>query len=157
MITGVDLVAEMIRIAGGGRLAKKQAEMERRGHAIEVRLNAEDPAKNFMSFPGRIDVLTVPGGPGVRFDHMLYSGYMVPPFYDSLLGKLIVWAEDRDGALRRLARALAELRIEGVATTAPLFSALLEAGDVKSGAVHTGWLEPWLEDNRAALIEKGGA
>ncbi|MGI9416608.1 MAG: acetyl-CoA carboxylase biotin carboxylase subunit [Geminicoccaceae bacterium] len=157
MISGVDLVADMIRVAGGAKLARRQGDIERRGHAIEVRLNAEDPSKNFMPFPGRIDHLTVPGGPGVRFDHLLYQGYIVPPFYDSLLGKLIVWAEDREKALRRLRRALGELRIDGVATTAPLFANLLEADDVKTGAVHTRWLEPWLEDNLAAVNEKGGA
>ena len=157
MITGVDLVAEMIAIAGGAPLALKQEEISRSGHAIEVRLNAEDPSKNFMPFPGRIDQLTVPGGPGVRFDHMLYPGYTVPPFYDSLLGKLIVWAEDREKALRRLDRALCELRIDGLATTAPLFEELLGADDVKSSTVHTGWLEPWLEDKLKALTDKGGA
>ncbi|MGI9503039.1 MAG: acetyl-CoA carboxylase biotin carboxylase subunit [Geminicoccaceae bacterium] len=157
MITAIDLVAEMIRIAGGGGLTRKQGEIERRGHAIEVRLNAEDPAKSFMPFPGRIDQLVVPGGPGVRFDHLLYAGYTVPPFYDSLLGKLIVWGDDREKALKRLKRALGELRIDGVATTAPLFEALLNADDVKTSAVHTRWLEPWLEDNLGALTDKGGA
>ena len=94
MITGIDLVAEMIRICGGEPLRFSQAEVVVRGHSIEVRLNAEDPANNFMPFPGQITVLDVPNGPGVRFDHMLYQGYQVPPFYDSLLGKLIVHGEE---------------------------------------------------------------
>jgi acetyl-CoA carboxylase biotin carboxylase subunit len=88
--------------------------------------------------------LRVPGGLGVRFDTLLYPGYAIPPFYDSLLGKLIVWAEDRPGALARLKRALGELTIEGVKTTAPLFQALLEVEDVRRAAVHTRWLESWL-------------
>jgi len=147
MITGLDLVAEMIRIAGGGRLCHGQEDVPSRGHSIEVRLNAEDPANGFMPFPGTITGLDVPTGPGVRFDHMLYQGYQVPPFYDSLLGKLIVHADTREAALARLSRALAELRIEGLATTAPLFAALLGEGDVRTNSVHTKWLEPWLEAN----------
>ncbi len=147
MITGLDLVGEMIRIAGGEPLRHTQADVASRGHSIEVRLNAEDPANNFMPFPGAIAALDVPTGPGVRFDHMLYQGYQVPPFYDSLLGKLIVHGESREAAMARLSRALTELRIDGLATTAALFAALLEADDVKTNTVHTKWLEPWLETN----------
>ncbi len=154
MICGADLVAEMIAIAGGGKLRVGQDAISRAGHAIEVRLNAEDPANNFMPFPGIVGELLAPDGPGVRFDHMLYPGYVVPPFYDSLLGKLIVWAEDRDKALMRLKRALGELQIEGLPTTAPLFQALLESDDVRAGAVHTRWLEPWLEDNLDLIRKK---
>ena len=116
MICGVDLVAEMISIAGGAPLRLSQEAIHRSGHAIEVRLNAEDPANNFMPFPGVVGELVTPDGPGIRFDHMLYPGYAIPPFYDSLLGKLIVWAEDRDRALMRLKRALDELTIEGLPT-----------------------------------------
>ena len=144
MLCGVDLVAAMIRIAAGEPLPFTQDEIRHRGHAIEVRINAEDPFADFMPFPGTITALDVPGGPGTRFDHMLYAGYTVPPFYDSLLGKLVVHADDREAALRRLRRALAELRIEGLQTTAPLFAALLDDADVRRGAVHTGWLETWL-------------
>ena len=153
MICGVDLVAEMIAIAGGRKLRLRQDDIRRRGHAIEVRLNAEDPANNFMPFPGVVEALSIPAGPGVRFDHMLYPGYAIPPFYDSLLGKLIVWAEDRPAALRRLSRALGELEIDGLPTTAPLFQALLESKDLQASAVHTRWLEPWLEQN-IDLIKK---
>jgi len=157
MICGVDLVAEMIRIAGGAPLTLAQSDVTRAGHAIEVRLNAEDPANNFMPFPGVVDELLAPDGPGVRFDHMLYPGYAVPPFYDSLLGKLIVWAEDRDRALLRLKRALGELRIDGLPTTAPLFEALLESEELRACAVHTRWLEPWLEANLDLIKQKGGS
>ncbi len=157
MICGIDLVAGMIAIAAGDPLTADQKAIKRHGHAIEVRLNAEDPANNFMPLPGTIDSMIVPGGPGVRFDHLLYPGYAVPPFYDSLLGKLIVWAEDRDKALVRLRRALSELTIDGLPTTAPLFTALLGSDDVHASAVHTRWLEPWLDENRAAMTEQGGA
>ncbi|QGX97070.1 acetyl-CoA carboxylase biotin carboxylase subunit [Roseovarius faecimaris] len=150
-ITGLDLVAEMIRIAGGGKLRHAQSDIEARGHAIEVRLNAEDPANNFMPFPGLVGDLRLPGGPGVRFDSMLYSGYAIPPFYDSLLGKLIVWAETRDEAITRLDSALSELTIEGVKTTAPLFRALAADATVREGDFHTKWLEGWLTDNAARL------
>ncbi|MEQ8480077.1 MAG: acetyl-CoA carboxylase biotin carboxylase subunit [Hoeflea sp.] len=157
MICGVDLVADMIAIAGGGKLRVNQSQVTRSGHAIEVRLNAEDPANNFMPFPGVVGELLAPDGPGVRFDHMLYPGYAVPPFYDSLLGKLIVWAEDRDKALMRLKRALDELQIEGLPTTAPLFQALLESDDVRASKVHTRWLEPWLAENPDLIRQKGGS
>src|SRR5262245_45870732 len=106
-ITGLDLLREMLLLAGGKRLRHQQKDIRRLGHAIEVRINAEDPAKNFMPFPGSVSGLRVPGGPGTRFDTMLYDGYQVPPFYDSLLGKLIVWDEARGPAIERLKRALA--------------------------------------------------
>jgi acetyl-CoA carboxylase biotin carboxylase subunit len=144
MITGIDLVREMIRVAGGEKLSLTQDQVLARGHAIEVRINAEDPAKNFMPAPGVISALSVPGGMGVRFDTMLYAGYTVPPFYDSLLGKLIVWDNTREGAIERLVRALGELKVEGVPTTAALHLALAGDPDVKAGEFHTRWLETWL-------------
>ncbi len=150
-ITGVDLLAEMIRVAGGEKLSVRQEDISIRGHAIEVRINAEDPAANFMPFPGIVGDLRIPGGPGVRFDHMLYPGYQIPPFYDSLLGKLIVSADTRERAILRLKRAIGELDVGAIKTTAPLFKALTEAPDVLSGAVHTKWLEPWLEANSHTL------
>ncbi len=155
-ITGLDLLAEMIKIAGGERLSVQQDDISIRGHAIEVRINAEDPANNFMPFPGVVGDLRVPGGPGVRFDHMLYPGYQIPPFYDSLLGKLIVSADTRVNAITRLKRAVAELGVGELKTTAPLFAALANAPDVQSGAVHTKWLEPWLEANSDKLTNKEG-
>ena len=147
MITGVDLVREMIRIAGGEPLRFAQDDIRLKGHAIEVRICAEDPARNFQPSPGTVATLTVPGGPGVRFDTMLYQGYTVPPFYDSLLGKLIVWDEDRPSAIARLARALGELSITGLPTTKPLHQILARDPEVAKAAVHTRWLEPWLEQN----------
>jgi len=150
-ITGLDLVAEMIRIAGGEPLRHKQSDIRCTGHAIEVRLNAEDPANNFMPFPGLVGEMRLPGGPGVRFDSMLYSGYAIPPFYDSLLAKLIVWGEDRHHAIARLERALGELQIEGLKTTKPLFVALARDEIVRSGKFHTRWLEGWLEANASKL------
>ncbi|USG61594.1 acetyl-CoA carboxylase biotin carboxylase subunit [Sneathiella marina] len=154
-ITGIDLVAEMIQIAGGEPLSIKQEEIVVRGHSIEVRINAEDPANNFMPFPGVVDDLRIPGGPGVRFDHMLYHGYQIPPFYDSLLGKLIVHAESRSSAITRLKRAVAELNFGELKTTTPLFLLLAEAEEVRSGNIHTNWLEPWLETNEAKLASIG--
>jgi len=154
-ITGIDLVAEMILIAGGNPLSIKQEDIAVRGHSIEVRINAEDPANNFMPFPGVVGDLRIPGGPGVRFDHMLYQGYQIPPFYDSLLGKLIVHADCRDAAITRLKRAVSELSFGDLKTTTPLFLVLAEAEDVRSGTIHTKWLEPWLEVNEEKLASIG--
>jgi acetyl-CoA carboxylase, biotin carboxylase subunit len=151
MITGIDLVAEMLRIAGGAPLRIRQADVRVNGHAIEVRLNAEDPARDFAPFPGTVTGLRIPGGPGVRFDSMLYAGYTVPPFYDSLLAKLIVHAESREAAIARLTRALSELQIDGLKTTKPLFLALAADAAVQAGEFHTRWLEGWLTTNAARL------
>ncbi len=151
-ITGIDLVREMIRIAGGEPLRLRQEDIAVRGHAIEVRINAEDPARDFMPFPGVVSELVTPGGPGVRFDTLLFSGYAIPPFYDSLLGKLVVWDETRDSALERLKRALSELRIEGVKTTKPLFEALAREDDVRASRFDTRWLERWLDGNAARFV-----
>jgi acetyl-CoA carboxylase biotin carboxylase subunit len=159
-VTGIDLVAEMIRIAGGEKLRIRQEDVVRRGHAIEVRLNAEDPDNGFLPGPGTVSELRIPGGPGVRFDTMLYHGYAVPPFYDSLLGKLIVWGEDREHALARLRVALDELQIGGLKTTRGLFLRLAEDSDVRAGKFHTRWLEGWLDRQsppaRSEAIAKGG-
>ena len=151
MITGIDLVRSMIQIAGGERLSLRQDEIRVRGHAIEVRINAEDPANNFMPFPGRIDTLMIPGGHGVRFDTMLFAGYQVSPFYDSLLGKLIVWDETRDLALARLTRALHELEIGGCKTTKSLHLALAGDPEVRAATCDTRWLERRLEQNTFRL------
>jgi len=149
-------VREMIRIAGGEPLRIRQDQVRVNGHSIEVRINAEDPAKGFLPNPGTVTALSIPGGDGVRFDSMLYAGYTVPPFYDSLLGKLIVHDEDRPSAMQRLDRALADLNIEGLATTKVLHQALLRDGDVKAGRFHTAWLEPWLASHTEALAAAGG-
>lgn len=145
MITGVDLVQEMFKVAGGAPLSVTQDQIKVSGHAIECRINAEDPARGFMPAPGRIETLVVPQGEGIRFDTMLYEGYTIPPFYDSLLGKLIVWAEDRDACLAKLKSALEGLQVVGVPTTIPLHLALASDANVKRGDYHTRFLETWLE------------
>ncbi|MCZ6895294.1 MAG: ATP-grasp domain-containing protein, partial [Gammaproteobacteria bacterium] len=147
LVTGIDLVQEMLRIAAGEPLRFDQEEISVRGHAIEVRINAEDPARDFMPSPGTIEKLTIPGGPGVRFDSAIFPNYEIPPFYDSLIGKLIVHDQSRAGALERLKRAIGELEICGIKTTKPLFAALAEEEDVRTGQIDTRWLERWLEHN----------
>ncbi|WP_276121523.1 acetyl-CoA carboxylase biotin carboxylase subunit [Pararhizobium qamdonense] len=154
MITGIDLVQEMIKVCGGAKLSIAQGDILAHGHAIECRINAEDPSRNFMPAPGRIEALTIPQGEGIRFDTMLYEGYSIPPFYDSLVGKLIVWAESRDACLERLKAALEGLVITGIPTTIPLHLALAGADSVKRGAFHTCFLETWLETEFAGLSGK---
>ncbi|HBG99434.1 MAG: acetyl-CoA carboxylase biotin carboxylase subunit [Rhodobacteraceae bacterium] len=142
-VYGVDLVREQIRVASGAGLSFSQEELIPRGHAIEVRINAEQlPA--FTPSPGLIETYHAPGGLGVRIDSALYEGYRVPPYYDSLIAKLIVRGADRDAALARLHRALAELIIDGIDTTAPLFDALLNEADIRAGRYDIHWLEAWL-------------
>jgi acetyl-CoA carboxylase biotin carboxylase subunit len=143
-VTGVDLVQSMLRIAGEERLPYRQSDIAVRGSAVEVRINAEDPAKGFLPAPGRVTSFRAPEGEGVRFDTMLYEGYVVPPFYDSLLGKLIVSGDTREESLNRLRMALQDLSIDGLATTRGLHLALLDDKDVRDGSVHTRWLEDWL-------------
>jgi len=141
LVTGIDLVREMIRIAGGERLRLSQPDIRMVGAAIEVRINAEDPDRNFHPAPGRVTAVTWPGGPGVRVDSMLYPGYVVPPYYDSLLAKIIVHAETRNLALSRLRRALDELEITGIATTAALHKRLAGLDEVQAARFDTGFLE----------------
>ncbi|HEU4493264.1 MAG TPA: hypothetical protein VFR69_03695, partial [Rubrobacteraceae bacterium] len=144
-LTGVDLIREQLRVAGGESLSLKQEDVPFEGHAIEFRINAEDPEKDFMPSPGEISFLEVPGGPGVRVDSAIYQGYKIPPFYDSMVGKLIVWALTRDEAINRARRALREYRLEGIKTTIPLHMRLLEDEAFRSGEYHTGYLEELLE------------
>ncbi len=144
MLTGVDLVKEQIRVAAGEPLSLTQEDVPMVGHAIEFRINAEDPDKDFMPSPGEISFLDVPGGPGVRVDSAIYQGYKIPPFYDSIVGKLIVWALTRDEAIARARRALREYRLEGIKTTIPLHLRLLEEDAFRSGEYHTGYLEELL-------------
>jgi acetyl-CoA carboxylase, biotin carboxylase subunit len=157
VVTGIDLVRAMIEIAQGKPLGLRQDEIVLRGAAIEVRLNAENPERNFMPSPGRIVSLVWPSGPGVRIDTMLYPGYSVPPFYDSLLAKLIAHAEDRPAALSRLRRALGELEIGGIATTAGLHRRLAQSAEVGAARVDTGFLERFLttESPQSAAIGRG--
>jgi acetyl-CoA carboxylase biotin carboxylase subunit len=144
-LTGVDLVKEQLRIASGEPLSLGQEDVPFEGHAIEFRINAEDPEKDFMPSPGEISFLEVPGGPGVRVDSAIYQGYKIPPFYDSLVAKLIVWALTREEAINRARRALREYRIEGLKTTLPLHMRLLEDDAFRSGEYHTDYLEELLK------------
>ncbi|AUQ58195.1 acetyl-CoA carboxylase biotin carboxylase subunit [Phaeobacter inhibens] len=145
-IFGVDLVREQIRVAEGLPMSFSQDDLEINGHSIEVRINAEK-LPNFSPCPGRITQYHAPGGLGVRMDSALYDGYSIPPYYDSLIGKLIVHGRDRPEALARLSRALGELIVDGVDTTVPLFHALLEEKDIHTGEYNIHWLEHWLETN----------
>jgi acetyl-CoA carboxylase biotin carboxylase subunit len=147
MLTGVDLVKEQIRVASGEPLSLEQEDVPMVGHAMEFRINAEDPDQDFMPSPGEISSLEVPGGPGVRVDSAIYQGYQIPPFYDSMVGKLIVWALTRDEAISRARRALREYRLEGIKTTIPLHLRLLEDDAFRSGEYNTGYLEELLNDD----------
>ena len=141
MVTGVDLIAEQLRIAGGEPISFRQDDLRLTGHAIECRINAEDPRHNFRPAPGKITGWLPPGGPGVRVDSHVYTGYEIPPFYDSLIGKLIVWGVDRDHALRRLRRALSECAITGIPTTIEFHLQLLDRPEFIRGDVHTKFVE----------------
>ena len=145
-IFGVDLVREQIRVAEGLPMSFTQDDLTINGHAIEIRLNAEK-LPNFSPSPGRITQYHAPGGLGVRIDSALYDGYSIPPYYDSLIGKLIVHGRDRPEALARLSRALSELIIDGIDTTIPLFDALLQEPDIQQGTYNIHWLEKWLAAN----------
>jgi acetyl-CoA carboxylase biotin carboxylase subunit len=141
MLTGVDLITEQIRIAAGDRLSLRQEAIELRGHAIEFRINAEDPADNFSPQTGEIEHLQLPSGPGVRVDTHLYPGYEIPPFYDSLLAKVIVWGEDREIALARSRRALAELEIGGVTTNIGFHRGIIDNDAFREARVSTNLLD----------------
>jgi acetyl-CoA carboxylase, biotin carboxylase subunit len=141
MISGIDLVAQQIRIAAGEPLPFRQEDISVRGHAIECRINSEDPEHDFRPSPGTITGLRIPGGPGVRWDSHIQVGYRVPPYYDSLLGKLIVQAPTREEALARMRRALDELVIQGVATTIPLHRKIFRNPDFIAARVDTTWVE----------------
>ncbi len=143
-ITGIDLVREQIRIASGLPLNYTQKDVQFKGHAIECRINAENP-KTFAPSPGKVTEFHAPGGMNTRLDSALYSGYSIPPYYDSLIGKLIVWGHSREGALLRLRRALGEMVITGVETTIPLHEALLDDPEFQKGDYNIHWLEKWLE------------
>ncbi|WP_083280089.1 acetyl-CoA carboxylase biotin carboxylase subunit [Corynebacterium sp. HMSC29G08] len=145
MITGVDLIKEQLRIASGQKLRMTQDDIQIRGHAIECRINAEDPNENFAPRPGKIEHYRAPGGFGVRMDTHIETGYTIPPFYDSMVGKLICWAEDRDECIERTLRALNELKVEGVVTTAPFQAMLLDSQEFRSGDINTGYVAKMLE------------
>jgi acetyl-CoA carboxylase biotin carboxylase subunit len=144
MITGLDLVQEQIRVAAGSSVAFAQDDIAFSGHAIECRINAENP-RTFVPSPGLVEAVHVPGGLGVRIDSAIYAGYRIPPYYDSLIGKLIVFGKTRNECLMRLRRALGEYVIEGVETTIPLFLDLLKQPDIVDGNYDIHWLEHYLE------------
>ncbi|MBC8038012.1 MAG: acetyl-CoA carboxylase biotin carboxylase subunit [Rhizobiales bacterium] len=145
-ITGLDLVQEQVRVAAGAELQYKQSDIVFAGHAIECRINAENPT-TFAPSPGRVDAVHFPGGLGCRVDSALYAGYVIPPYYDSLIGKLIVSGKSRTECMMRLRRALGEFVIEGIETTIPLFQQLLTEPDIINGHYDIHWLEHYLARN----------
>ncbi len=147
MVTGVDLIAEQIKIAGGYNLSLTQDDIQLNGHAIECRINAEDPLHNFRPSPGKITGWLPPGGPGVRVDSHVYTGYEIPPFYDSLIGKLIVWGKDRNTAIKRMNRALNECAVTGIPTTINFHLTLLNKKKFMEGKIHTKYVEEELLPN----------
>ncbi|HEX6861852.1 MAG TPA: acetyl-CoA carboxylase biotin carboxylase subunit [Thermoanaerobaculia bacterium] len=151
-VTGIDLVQTQIRVAEGEPLGPEFDHVEPHGHAIEVRLYAEDPAQRFAPSPGKIERLRWPDGPGVRVDSGVYEGSEVSIYYDPMLAKLIVWAADREKALNRLERAISEMRIEGIRTTVPLFRALLADADFRSGNMDIGMLDRKMAEGALELV-----
>jgi acetyl-CoA carboxylase biotin carboxylase subunit len=145
MITGTDLIAEQIKIAQGEKLSLTQNQVTFSGHAIECRINAEDPDRNFRPHPGRISGYLPPGGPGVRMDSHVYTDYEIPAYYDSLIGKLIVWGGDRPTAIQRMKRALRECAITGVPTTIGFHQRILETSEFLNGEVYTNFVEKLME------------
>jgi acetyl-CoA carboxylase biotin carboxylase subunit len=141
MVTNTDIVKEQIRIAAGMPLQLEQDDLQFRGHAIECRINAEDTDNDFRPQTGVVEEYLLPGGPGVRVDSHLYTGYTVPPHYDSLLAKLIVWADTREAAIARMQRALDEFVIEGIATTIPFHKRLLRHEGFIRGETYTRFLQ----------------
>ncbi|SAK48083.1 acetyl-CoA carboxylase biotin carboxylase subunit [Caballeronia pedi] len=141
MITGIDIVRESLRLATGEPLRYQQSDVVLRGAAIECRINAEDPLRNFMPGPGTVGALRLPAGPGLRVDTHLYEGYAVPPYYDSLLAKVVAWDTSRGEAIERMKRALTEFDVDGLKTTKALHLALLEDASIRKGNYHTGYLE----------------
>jgi len=141
MVTGIDLIAEQLHIAGGDPISIKQEDIQLRGHAIECRINAEDSTHNFRPSPGQITGWLPPGGPGVRIDSHVYTGYDIPPFYDSLIGKVIAWGHNRDAALKRMKRALNECAVTGIPTTVAFHLELLNREEFLRGDVHTKFVE----------------
>jgi len=140
MVTGIDLVKQQLLIAAGEKLSMRQDDITITGHAIECRINAEDP-ENFMPSPSTIKQFHVPGGPGIRIDSHLYSGYVVPPYYDSMVGKLIAHGEDRQSALARMRNALNEIVIEGIKTNIPLHRRLIDDSNFAAGGTSIHYLE----------------
>lgn len=148
MVTGLDLIAEQIRTAQGDKLSLTQEQVVLRGHTIECRINAEDPEQGFRPHPGRISGYLPPGGPGVRMDSHVYTDYDIPPYYDSLIGKLIVWGSDRPTAIRRMQRALRECAITGLPTTIGFHQKILESPAFQAGEVYTDFVEQLMSQEK---------
>jgi len=153
MVSGIDLVKAQLRIASGDGVGIQQSDIKLLGHCIECRINAEDPYRDFMPNPGRIEEYMPPGGVGIRMDSHLFPGYVIPPFYDSLLGKVICWGRDRPEAIARTLRALDELVIQGVVTTVDFHKSMLSSDDFKQGKVHTRYVQDVFMDRFAAERE----
>ncbi len=147
-VTGVDIVKQQIRIAEGLPLGLRQSDIRLHGHAIECRINAEDPDNEFAPCPGEITRFHAPGGPGIRVDSHIYGGYRMPPYYDSLVAKLIAWGHDRDEAIARMRSALSEMQVEGIKTTIPFHQKLLQQDRFRDGNVHTKFVEDILMESR---------
>ena len=147
MVTGIDLIQEQLRVASGERLRFSQEDVEVRGHCIECRINAEDPDRDFQPSPGKIELFVPPGGPGVRVDSHCYSGYSIPPHYDSMIAKLLVHRADRETAIRTMLRALDEFIIVGPKTTIPLHRRILMHSDFNSGEHDTGFVERYFSNS----------
>jgi len=141
MVTGRDLVKDQIRIAGDEMLEYEQKDIQIEGHAIECRINAEDWERNFISSPGKVSAFHVPGGPGIRVDTHVFAGYTIPPFYDSLIAKLISWGRDRKEAISRMKRALEEFVVDGIKTTIPFHQIIVENENFKRGEFYTNFIE----------------
>jgi len=147
LVTGVDLIQEQLLLAGGERLRFTQDDIQVRGHAIECRINAEDPDRDFQPSPGKVELFVPPGGPGVRVDSHCYSGYVIPPYYDSMIGKLLTHRNDRRGAIATMLRALDEFVIVGPKTTIPLHRRILAHSDFRSGEHDTGFVERYFSNH----------
>ncbi|MCY2961450.1 MAG: acetyl-CoA carboxylase biotin carboxylase subunit [Planctomycetota bacterium] len=157
LVTGIDLIQQQLLVASGEKLAFEQKDIQFRGHAIECRINAEDPDKDFQPSPGKIDLFVPPGGPGVRLDSHCYSGYRIPPNYDSMIGKLLVHRPRRDLAIRTMLRALDEFVIEGPKTTIPLQRNVLSHPDFRAGDHDTGFVERYYGHHPAIPVARGEA
>ena len=154
-VMGVDVMKEQIRIAAGEKLTISKPILEPRGHAIECRINAEDPEHGFRPSPGVITNLHIPGGPGIRVDSHMYQGYRVPPYYDSLLGKIIAHGPNRETAIRRMMGALDELVVDGIHTTAPFLRRILESETFRRGQFSTSFVERFMSEKPIGNSEKG--
>lgn len=147
MVTGLDLIKEQIFIAAGEKLSFKQKDIKISGHAIECRINAENPAKNFMPNPGKIEYLHLPGGNGIRVDSAIYSGYTIPPYYDSMIAKIIVFAKDRESAINKMRSALGEINIEGVVTNLDYQYEIINHSVFQSGNINTHFIQDYFEQD----------